>query len=52
MDIIKTSLIFLATLLLTACGGNSNNSNPVEIVFPEYLPKVNPHLNQESPAGI
>ena len=52
MDIIKTPLILLASLLLTACGSDSNNSSPAEIIFPEHLPKVNPSLNQDSRIGI
>ena len=50
MDIIKTSYIFIITLLLPACGGESSSAK--EIIFPDYLPEVNPNLNQESPAGI
>jgi hypothetical protein len=50
MDIIKTFFILLTTLSLIACGGE--NSDTAEIIFPEHLPKVNPKLQQESPAGI
>lgn len=50
MDIIKIPLIFVAGLLLIACGGDSAPAK--EVIFPEHLPKVNPNLNQESPAGI
>ncbi len=52
MDIIKTPLILLASLLLIACGSDSNNPSPAEIIFPEHLPKVNPSLNQDSRIGI
>ena len=52
MDIIKTPLILLITLLLIACGGESDKSTPTEIIFPEHLPKVNPNLNQENQSGI
>ncbi len=52
MDIIKTPLILLTTLLLTACGGESDKSTPTEIIFPEHLPKVNPNLNQTTRTGI
>lgn len=49
MDIFKTSLILFTTLLLTACGGESDSE---EIIFPEHLTKTNPNLSQASPAGI
>jgi hypothetical protein len=52
MDIIKSSLVLLATLLLTACGGESDKSAPAEVIFPEHLPKVNPNLSQENQSGI
>lgn len=52
MDIIKTSLILLATLLFTACGSGSDKPISSEIRFPDNLPKVNPNLNQDSRTGI
>jgi hypothetical protein len=52
MDIIKNSLVLLATLLLISCGGESDKSPPAEIIFPEHLPKVNPNLSQENQSGI
>ena len=50
MDIIKNSLILLATLLFSACGGDKSNSP--KVIFPEHLPKVNPSLSQEDQSGI
>lgn len=50
MNIIKAIALSIAIFTLTACGGSSNNQK--EIIFPDHLPKANPHLNQESPAGI
>jgi hypothetical protein len=52
MDIIKNSLTILATLMLIACGSDSDNSSPAEIIFPEHLPKVNPNLSTDSQSGI
>ena len=52
MDIIKSSLVLLATLLLIACGSESDKSPPTEIIFPEQLPKVNPSLSLENQSGI
>lgn len=52
MDIIKNHLIFFITLLLIACGSDSENSTSAEIVFPDSLPKVNPNLNEGSRTGI
>lgn len=51
MDIVKHALIFFATLVLISCGGDSGNSDPTEIIFPEHLPKVNPNLSQENQSG-
>lgn len=50
MDIIKTSLIFVITLILSACGGDSDPAK--EVIFPEHLPEVNPNLSQENQSGI
>ena len=50
MDILKSSLVLLATLLLTACGGE--NSDSPEIIFPAHLPEVNPNLSQDNQSGI
>lgn len=52
MDIVKHALIFFATLVLISCGGDSDSSDPAEIIFPEHLPKVNPNLSQENQSGI
>ena len=52
MDIIKKPLIFLASLLLIACGSDSDNSPSAEVIFPEHLPKVNPSLSREDQSGI
>jgi len=49
---IKIPLTFVIALILTACGGESDKSNPAEIIFPEHLPKVNPNLSQENQSGI
>jgi hypothetical protein len=52
MDITKIFLTLLATILLIACGSDSDNSTSTEIIFPEHLPKVNPNLSQENQSGI
>jgi len=49
---IKIPLTFVIALILTACGGKSDRSNPSEIILPEHLPKVNPNLSQENQSGI
>lgn len=46
----KAYLFFVITLVLTACGGDSDPAK--EIIFPEYLPEVNPNLSQEDQSGI
>lgn len=50
MDIVKTSLIFIITLLLASCGGDKTSSP--DIIFPNHLPKVNPKLSTDNYSGI
>ncbi len=51
MDIVKASLIFIISLLLIGCGGDSREDS-ADIIFSEHLPALNPNLSNDSRSGI
>lgn len=51
VKIAKYTLNLVIVTLLTSCGGE-NKSKPINIIFPDNLPKENLMLSQDSPKGI